>query len=78
MWFGNGKPGVTTRVEILEKGTVVMATEMTEMKSTLKGINTRFWTIVALLIGAIVSTATDIVIHAHAQEPGQANHSYLY
>jgi hypothetical protein len=69
MWFGNGKPGVTSRLNTLE-GDVV------NLKEAQADANKKFWAIIILLIASIVGAATDMITHRESNERQQ--HSSVY
>jgi hypothetical protein len=51
MYHGNGKPGITTRLEVLEGDVLALTVDMTAVKRM-------FWAVILLLItilGAVIS-----------------------
>jgi hypothetical protein len=70
MWFGNGKKSVTVRIELMEEC-------MERLEEKLAGINAKFWAIILLLAGAIITTTTAIINHAITAAP-IANHSSMF
>jgi len=57
MYYGNEKPGITTRMQGGED-------RMDRIEKTQADINTKFWAIILLLATAIITTSTAIVTHA--------------
>ncbi len=68
MWHGNGRPGVTTRLNLLE-GAVdgvdlsKLENRVTQMEKTIQEFkNGQSW-IIRLLIGGVILAALNLVIH---------------
>lgn len=69
MYFGNGKPGITTRMAGAE-------TKIGEHEKTISDIKKMFWAIVVLILSVLGTTLADIIKGHDAPPP--ASHSYNY
>lgn len=56
MWFGNGKPGVTTRLEGLEGDVKQLQEDLKEFKDGQK------W-LIRLVLGAIILAVLNLAVH---------------
>ena len=70
MWFGNGKPGITTRVSSGED-------RMTALEKNVSQIKTMFWAIVLLLLTILGTVIGSDILGPHVAQ-GQPSHSDLY
>ena len=62
MWWGNGKKGVTTRLEMAED-------RMDRLEEESRIRNRQFWAILILLVAAIISSSLDMAKHRDFDTP---------
>lgn len=55
LYYGNGKPGITTRLATLED-------HMNDSKDRLKSIDNKFWAMISLLLATLVGVIVNIVV----------------
>lgn len=70
MYFGNGKPGITTRMAGAE-------TKLEQHDRSITDIKRMFWTIVLLILSVLGTTVIDI-IKGHEQSAPPPSHSFNY
>lgn len=61
MYYGNGKPGITTRVQQAEDKLVALDECDELMTKRINGVENKFWAIILLLITILGGVVTDII-----------------
>jgi len=64
---GNGKPGLTTRMQQVEDCMEVQEQRITDQGKRIDKIDTKFWAIILLLLTLLGGVVTDIVEKAQTQ-----------